>query len=84
MKFDSLSPENAIRQALAADKGLVVLSDTGDSIFGGATGDSTCILKEMFKQQISQTALVPMGDAEVVETAILAGEGQEILVNIGG
>ena len=84
MKFDSLSPENAIRQALAADKGLVVLSDTGDSIFGGATGDSTCILKEMFKQQISQTALVPMVDAEVVETAILAGEGQEISVNIGG
>ena len=84
MKFDSISPEDAIYQALAADKGLVVLSDTGDSIFGGATGDSTCILKEMFKQQISQTALVPMVDAEVVETAILAGEGQKISVYIGG
>ena len=44
MKFDSLSPENAIRQALAADKGLVVLSDTGDSIFGGATGDAFSII----------------------------------------
>jgi len=60
------------------------LSDTGDSIFGGATGDSTCILKEMIKQQISQTALVPMVDAEVVETAILAGEGKEISIYIGG
>ena len=84
MKFDSISPEDAINKALAADKGLVVLSDTGDSIFGGATGDSTCILKEMIKQQISQTALVPMVDAEVVETSILAGEGQEISVYIGG
>ena len=84
MKFDSISPEDAINKALAADKGLVVLSDTGDSIFGGATGDSTCILKEMIKQEISQTALVPMVDAGVVETAILAGEGKEISIYIGG
>src|SRR5262249_26133525 len=43
-KIDSISPEAAIKRALAAEKGVVILSDTGDSVFGGATGDSTVIL----------------------------------------
>jgi microcystin degradation protein MlrC len=83
-KFDSIPPEAAIRRAVAAEKGLVVLSDTGDSVFGGATGDSTCLLREMLRQQITQTALVPMVDPEVVEAAIAAGQGSEIKVMIGG
>jgi microcystin degradation protein MlrC len=83
-KFDSISPEAAIRRALEVEKGLVILSDTGDSVFGGATGDSTCLLQEMCRQQITQTALVPMVDPEVVQIAIAAGVGSEITVNIGG
>jgi microcystin degradation protein MlrC len=83
-KFDSISPEAAVRRAVQAGKGLVVLSDTGDSVFGGATGDSTCLLGELLRQQVSQTALVPMVDPEVVEAAITAGLGSEIRVMIGG
>jgi microcystin degradation protein MlrC len=81
---DSISPEAAIRKALAAEKGLVVLSDTGDSVFGGATGDSTTILAEMLRQQITQPALVPMVDAAAVAAAIEAGIGSEITVMLGG
>ncbi len=83
-KLDSIAPEAAIRRAVEAEKGLVILTDTGDSIFGGATGDSTCILAEMIKQQIEETALVPMADAAVVEAAIEAGEGGTIEMAIGG
>lgn len=83
-KFDSISPEAAIRRAVEAEKGLVILSDTGDSVFGGATGDSTCLLQEMLRQQITQTALVSMVDPETVAAAITAGVGSEITVNIGG
>jgi microcystin degradation protein MlrC len=83
-KFDSIPPEAAIRRALEAEKGLVILSDTGDSVFGGATGDSTCLLQEMLRQQITQTALVPMVDPEVIQIAIAAGVGSDITVNIGG
>jgi microcystin degradation protein MlrC len=71
-------------RALAAEKGLVILSDTGDSVFGGATGDSTTILREMLRQQITQRALLPMVDPEVVDIAIRAGEGSEITVILGG
>jgi microcystin degradation protein MlrC len=83
-KFDSIPPAAAIRRAVEAERGLVILSDTGDSVFGGATGDSTCLLQEMLRQQISQTALVPIVDPEVVEAAITAGQGGEITVRIGG
>ncbi len=83
-KQDSISPEAAIQRAVAAEKGLIILSDTGDSVFGGASGDSTVILREMLRQQITQTALIPMADAAVVDIAITAGEGSTITVLLGG
>lgn len=83
-KQDSIPAEQAIQKALAAEKGLIILSDTGDSVFGGASGDSTVILREMLRQQITQTALVPMADAEAVDIAIQAGEGATITVRLGG
>ena len=80
----SMSPEEAVRRAVEAPKGLVILSDTGDSVFGGGTGDSTCLLKEMLRQGLNCTALVPMTDGEVVQAAIQAGVGSEITVEVGG
>lgn len=80
----SISPEEAVRRAVQAERGLVVLSDTGDSVFGGAPGDSTIILKEMLRQRITCTALVPMVDPEAVAAAVSAGVGSEITVRLGG
>ena len=60
------------------------MSDTGDSVFGGATGDSTCLLEEMMRQGIEETALVPIVDPEVVEGAIAVGIGGTIETTIGG
>ncbi len=83
-KMDSISPEAAIQRAVKAEKGLVILSDTGDAVFGGATGDSTTILKEMLRQQINQIAFLSMVDPEVVDIAIREGEGSTITVRLGG
>jgi len=82
--LSSIPPEEAVRRAVEAERGLVVLSDTGDSVFGGATGDSTCLLREMLRQRIACTALVPMVDPEVVQMAVEAGTGSEITVKVGG
>ncbi len=81
---DSIPVDKAIQRAVAAESGLVVLSDTGDSVFGGASGDSTVILQEMLRQNITQPALVPMVDAHAVEAAIAAGIGSTITVKLGG
>ena len=76
MEQDSVSPAEAVRRAESAPRGLIVLPDVGDTVWGGATGDSTCILEEMLRQGITSTALVPIIDAEVVEAAITAGAGE--------
>ncbi len=83
-KMDSISPEAAIQRAVEAERGLIILSDTGDSVFGGATGDSTTILQEMLRQRITQPAFLTVVDPEVVAAAAVAGEGSTISVSLGG
>ncbi len=81
--FESVPPAEAVRRA-AAGNGLTILSDTGDSVFGGATGDSTVLLREMLAQGITQRALVPVVDPEVAALAHQAGVGSTIAVALGG
>jgi microcystin degradation protein MlrC len=81
---ESVPPADAVGQALEADKGLVVLSDTGDSVFGGAPGDSTILLKEIIRQEVQQPVLLTMVDPEVVAQAIAVGTGSTIQVELGG
>lgn len=82
--YESISPAEAVRRAEAAPQGLVILSDTGDSVFGGAPGDSTVILREMLAQQITSPALVPMVDPVAVGQLIQAGEGSTVTLELGG
>ncbi len=42
---DALPVDEAVRKADKAAKGIVVLSDTGDTVFGGAAGDSNLIAR---------------------------------------
>src|SRR5439155_548543 len=81
---DRVAPADAVGQAVAADKKLIILSDTGDSVYGGAPGDSTCILRQLLEQQVPCITLVPIVDAEVVDAALSAGVGAHITVDLGG
>ena len=83
-RLESIPAADAVHRAAAAERGLVILSDTGDSTFGGATGDSVVILREMIAQDIQATALVPVVDAKVVEIAAAAGAGATIETPLGG
>jgi microcystin degradation protein MlrC len=82
--FESIPVADAVKRAVAAPKGLVILSDTGDSVFGGATGDSTVILRELIKQQVPELALVPIVDAESTSTCWQAGAGSTLDLLLGG
>ena len=71
---------NAVAEALQTNLGdqIVLLSDTGDSVYGGAPGDSTIILREILTQQAelprSDTTkgllMLPVVDPEVVGAAV--------------
>ncbi|HEY3963330.1 MAG TPA: M81 family metallopeptidase [Planctomycetaceae bacterium] len=83
-RSDRVAPAEAVRQAVAADRGLIILSDTGDSVYGGSPGESTCILRELLAQQLPCPALVPIVDSEVVDVAISSGLAARITVDLGG
>jgi microcystin degradation protein MlrC len=82
--YESIPIAEAVQRAVAAEKGLVILSDTGDSVFGGATGDSTVILRELVKQQVPDLALVPIVDAESTRQCWQAGVGSTVDLVLGG
>ncbi len=81
---ERVAPPDAVSQAVGAERGLVILSDTGDSVYGGAPGDSTVILRELLAQKVTCAALVPMVDPESLEAAFVAGVGAEVTIDLGG
>jgi microcystin degradation protein MlrC len=81
---DRITMEQAIRMADQAQEGLIILADTGDSVYGGAPGDSTWLLGTMLEQGISSTAYLPLVDVEAVDGAFRAGEGSLVTLNLGG
>ncbi len=84
-KSERVAPEEAVRRAYAAEQGLVILSDTGDSVYGGAPGDSTCLLKHILEQAGDESAimLVPMVDQLAIGAAFAAGTGARLDLELG-
>ncbi len=80
---DRVAPDAAVRQAVEAKEGLVILSDTGDSVYGGAPGDSTCLLHALVQQDIPCTALVPMLDPAAQDAAARTGIGSRVTLTVG-
>ncbi len=83
-RSERVPPMDAVRQAAAAERGLIILSDTGDSVYGGAPGDSTCILRAMLEQPMPYPAFVPMVVPDALGAATAAGVGAQITVDLGG
>lgn len=80
----AVSADEAVLAADAAAHGVVVLSDTGDTVFGGAAGDSNILLEAMLRLDIKGPALVPMIAPEAVRHLHAAGEGARVTLSLGG
>lgn len=83
-RSERVATPEAVRRAVAADRGLVILSDTGDSVYGGAPGDNTCLLRELLAQNVACLALVPVVDPHAVEIAHAAGVAATVTLEVGG
>lgn len=59
--------DEAVRQARACPKGLVVLSDCADATTSGAPGDSTHLLGELLRHEWARPVLVPLVAPDLVE-----------------
>ena len=84
MVQEAVSIDDAVRMADAATHGVVVLSDTGDTVFGGTAGDSNLILEAILRLGIKGRALMPLIEPATVATLVAAGEGATVTLAVGG
>lgn len=84
LERSAMSVDDALREADAVPSGLVVISDTGDTVFGGAAGDSNVILEAALRLEVNGPVLIPMISKDAVERLTRAGEGAEVTVPLGG
>ena len=76
--------DEAVRMADAAPQGCIVLSDTGDTVFGGTPGDSNLILESILRQGIKSRALIPLISPGAAKRLAQAAEGAEVTLPLGG
>ena len=74
---------SALDQALANNEP-VILADGADNPGGGAAGDSTFILEEIFKRGLKDVAIGPIWDPVAVRIAFEAGIGANLHLRVGG
>ena len=82
MRFPGI--DEALDEALAFDGGPVVLADGADNPGGGASGDSTFILRRLLERGIRRVALGPLWDPVAARIAFEADEGAHLPLRIGG
>jgi microcystin degradation protein MlrC len=81
---EAVSVDDAVRAADAAMRGMVVISDTGDTVFGGSAGDSNLILESILRLGIRSRALIPLISPGAVAKLTAAGEGAQVTLSLGG
>jgi microcystin degradation protein MlrC len=84
MVKEAVGIDEAVRMADAAPAGVVVLSDTGDTVFGGTAGDSNLILESLLRQGIKSRCLMPLVAPAAARRLAAAGEGATVTLALGG
>lgn len=77
-------PAEAVRYAMEAPRGPVVLADVADNTGGGASGDGTEVLRELIRQDAQDVVVITIPDREAVEEASRVGIGGKFDAMIGG
>lgn len=73
----------AVRTAMAAPEGPVILADVADNPGGGAPGDGTEILRELLKKGATNVGVAIIKDPEAVQEAINVGVRGRFSLDIG-
>jgi microcystin degradation protein MlrC len=82
-RIDRPRADAAVRQALEAPRGPVVLADVADNVGGGSPGDGTALLQELLAARATG-AVMTIADADAVAAAVAAGPGAELETSVGG
>jgi len=77
-------PEEAVRRAMAAPHGPVILADIADSGAGGTAGDATVTFKTLLDMGARHAAVCSISDQEAINLCLAAGVGAEVSMLVGG
>lgn len=80
---EHINPNEAVRNAMAAAEGPVILSEVGDAPPAGAPGDSNCLLRALLEEEVTMPAYVTIVDAEAVEACYQTGKGNIVKTMVG-
>jgi len=75
---------DAVRRAMKAKEGPVVLADVADNPGGGGSGDGTVVLKTLIDMGARNVGFALIKDPEAVSEAIEAGVGATVTMKVGG
>jgi len=75
--------KEALRRAVQIEGGPVILSDSADSVSGGAPGDSTAVLRVLVEANVNFPVTLTITDAQAVEKCIGKGVGTEVSLEVG-
>ncbi len=73
----------AVKKAVHAEEGPVILADVADNPGDGTTEDSNGILKELAEQDAKNVGVALICDPEAVETCVSAGVGNQVPLDLG-
>lgn len=80
---DTPSPAEALRHAMDAPQGPVILMDVGDNIGAGSSADSTFLLAEAKRLGV-RGYLQTLYDPAAVGECVVAGVGADVTLRVGG
>ena len=78
------TPEDAVKLAVEAEEGPIVLGDVADNPGSGATMDSVVLLRQLLDMDAKNVAFAGICDPQVVQQAKQAGVGAVIRIELGG
>lgn len=80
----SLTPiDEAVKKAMRAQKGPVILADVADNPGDGTTEDSTGILNALIQHDAKNVGFALIADPEAVEKCISTGVGNQVTLDLG-
>lgn len=79
-----MSPSDAVRHAMDAARGPVVLADVADNTGAGASGDGTEVLRALLENDAKDAVVITIPDRDAVAEAFRVGVGGVFDLEVGG
>ncbi|MEZ4752706.1 MAG: M81 family metallopeptidase [Bdellovibrionota bacterium] len=79
---DALSVEDSVELANSSEVFPFVISDSGDNLTAGASGESVEVLKVLLDKKVTNTIIAPLVNSSAYADILKAGEGSIVSISV--